>query len=335
MQGKNTVEEVPGLSAKRGYTVFYRNLEDSNVLSDIVVAHLTSIEMMRKWRYKTLEIGGRHPSAPQQDKDLEKRSLTDLLHQIRVLSPVLHEDPSVTLTSPPEVAVTKWRKKTNSIKRDKSHWEHLSIAHRKIQKSSGSGSGSGFGSGSRYVSWLGSDFGLRSRGRGRPPQDPSNWKNVIGDGNYGYQVVADFVFGDEHQWPEVRRRMLYELEYSMNVYLNLVGLAERVNGFVHRKRWQDVRTSYEHWLETPDSLYVIANAFNLCVILIAQLGSTTVLPLYLYLDRPGGTLVIGLLTEQQHLIQWLHSQHRCKMSPPGHTQQAARRTVHLTATLDH
>ncbi|KAI5683351.1 hypothetical protein M9H77_04579 [Catharanthus roseus] len=62
----------------------------------------------------------------------------------------------------------------------------------------------------------------------------SNWKNVIGDGNCSYRVVADFVFGDEHQWPE--------------------------------------------------------------------LGSTTVLPLYSYLDHPEGTLVIGFLTEERHFI---------------------------------
>ncbi|KAI5681139.1 hypothetical protein M9H77_02366 [Catharanthus roseus] len=32
-------------------TVFYRNCEDSNMLSDIVVAHPTSIEMLRMWLY--------------------------------------------------------------------------------------------------------------------------------------------------------------------------------------------------------------------------------------------------------------------------------------------
>ncbi|KAI5654708.1 hypothetical protein M9H77_31895 [Catharanthus roseus] len=51
MQGRNTVEEVLCLSAERGYTVFYRNGEDSNVLSDIVVAHPTSIAMRRTWPY--------------------------------------------------------------------------------------------------------------------------------------------------------------------------------------------------------------------------------------------------------------------------------------------
>ncbi|KAI5678913.1 hypothetical protein M9H77_09863 [Catharanthus roseus] len=83
----------------------------------------------------------------------------------RVLNPVLPEDSGVTLTSPLEVAVTKGRKKTDSIKRDKSHWEHVSIAHRKIQKSSGSVSG--FGTGSRSLPGSGSGSG--SRGRGRPP----------------------------------------------------------------------------------------------------------------------------------------------------------------------
>ncbi|KAI5654980.1 hypothetical protein M9H77_32167 [Catharanthus roseus] len=51
MQGRNTVEEVLRLSTERGYTVFYRNGEDSNVLSDIVVAHPTSIAMIRTWPY--------------------------------------------------------------------------------------------------------------------------------------------------------------------------------------------------------------------------------------------------------------------------------------------
>ncbi|KAI5666504.1 hypothetical protein M9H77_16357 [Catharanthus roseus] len=51
MQGRNTVEEVLRLSAERVYTVFYRNGEDSNVHSDIVVAHPTSIAIIRTWPY--------------------------------------------------------------------------------------------------------------------------------------------------------------------------------------------------------------------------------------------------------------------------------------------
>ncbi|KAI5652856.1 hypothetical protein M9H77_30043 [Catharanthus roseus] len=51
MQARNTVEEVFYLSAIQDYTVFYKNREDSNMLSDIVVAHTTSIEMLRTWPY--------------------------------------------------------------------------------------------------------------------------------------------------------------------------------------------------------------------------------------------------------------------------------------------
>ncbi|KAI5671380.1 hypothetical protein M9H77_11744 [Catharanthus roseus] len=51
IKGQNTVEEVLSLSAERGYTVFYINCEESNVLSDIVVAHPTSIAMIRTWPY--------------------------------------------------------------------------------------------------------------------------------------------------------------------------------------------------------------------------------------------------------------------------------------------
>ncbi|KAI5681576.1 hypothetical protein M9H77_02804 [Catharanthus roseus] len=254
---------------------------------------------------------------------------------------IMLEDPGVTLISLYEVAVTKGQKKTNSTKRD---------------KSSGLGLGSGYSSGSRE--------------RGRPPRAPrgrgrecsrgrsslssvidpfpystfpytnafptfiypliENWKNVIGNGNCGYWVVADFVFGDEHQWPEVRRRMLYELEHTTNVYLSLLGSAERVYELVHRTQWQDGPAPLEHSLETSDSLYVIANVFNLCVILIAYLGYTTVLPLYSYSNHPGGTLVISLLTEQQHFIQ-MHD--GCSI-PPLHMQWIHHRSERVSTWAD-
>ncbi|KAI5683983.1 hypothetical protein M9H77_05211 [Catharanthus roseus] len=51
MQGRNTVKKVLCLSAKMGYTIFHRNREESNVLSDIVIAHPTSIAMIRTWSY--------------------------------------------------------------------------------------------------------------------------------------------------------------------------------------------------------------------------------------------------------------------------------------------
>ncbi|KAI5671092.1 hypothetical protein M9H77_11456 [Catharanthus roseus] len=63
---------------------------------------------------------------------------------------------------------------------------------------------------------------------------------------------------------------------------------------------------------TFDHLYAIANTFNFCIILIARLGSTTVLPLYSNLDCTAGMLHIGFISEQQHFIQ-LHMQDGCPL----------------------
>ncbi|KAI5648742.1 hypothetical protein M9H77_34747 [Catharanthus roseus] len=171
----------------------------------------------------------------ERDMDSEMHDLTSMLEEISmgpiskvrevrrlikgIICPVLPEDPCPSLTNAPETAVTKGRRKMNSTKRDKSHWEYVSIAHNKIRKSSGSGFGSRSGSGS--------GSGPSLRGRGRPPRScrgrgrgrnsgrsnlssvvnpdaPStpfpfnnafpgfmydfiqNWKNVVGDVNYFY-----------------------------------------------------------------------------------------------------------------------------------------------------
>ncbi|KAI5676089.1 hypothetical protein M9H77_07039 [Catharanthus roseus] len=52
------VDEVLCLSAQQGYTIFYRNCEKSNILSDIVVAHPTSIV-----QYATIRSVGMTPTA--------------------------------------------------------------------------------------------------------------------------------------------------------------------------------------------------------------------------------------------------------------------------------
>ncbi|KAI5663538.1 hypothetical protein M9H77_22861 [Catharanthus roseus] len=127
--------------------------------------------------------------------------------------------------------------------------------------------------------------------------------------------------------------MLYELEHSTNLYVNLMGSEEHVNELVHRINWLvDGPAPYMHWFETPDSLYIVANAFNLCVILIAQLGSMIVLSLYSDSDRPEGTLVIGLLTEERHFIQ-LQLNDMCPI-PPLHVQWIHHRSEWISNWAD-
>ncbi|KAI5659161.1 hypothetical protein M9H77_27954 [Catharanthus roseus] len=98
----------------------------------------------------------------------------------------------------------KGRQKTNSTRRDKSYWEHMLIAQRKIQKSSDSRFyGSGSGSGLVWVS-MGEVDRNELLGVGLGVGGVGVDENMNGDENYGYRVVADFVFRDQPQWHEVR-----------------------------------------------------------------------------------------------------------------------------------
>ncbi|KAI5673933.1 hypothetical protein M9H77_14297 [Catharanthus roseus] len=153
----------------------------------------------------------------------------------------------------------------------------------KIGKSSGSVSGSGSGSGSGSNP---SPRGRgrpppsgRSRGRGRSsgksslstivsPDSPpvpflfknafsgftyqfiQNWKNVVGDGNCGFRVVSNFLFGEENHWVEIRRRMIYDLQHHMRVYEQLFGSVERVTELIMQINWEDGSAPREYWMNT-------------------------------------------------------------------------------------
>ncbi|KAI5667130.1 hypothetical protein M9H77_16983 [Catharanthus roseus] len=185
-----------------------------------------------------------------------------------VLNPVLPEDPSVILTSPPEVVVTKGRKKTNSIKRDKSQADLVLVLALDLDRSP--------------VRVLGGD--------------------LMGEGDC-HELLEKGVEG---------ATMTEILCSVMNVngqrLVDECFMNWSIRG-IRMIHWPvDEPALYAHWFETPDSLYTIANAFNLCVILIAQLGSTTVLPLYSYSDHPGDTLLqLNDMCPIPPLhVQWIH-----------------------------
>ncbi|KAI5668526.1 hypothetical protein M9H77_18379 [Catharanthus roseus] len=211
------------------------------------------------------------------------------------------------------------------VHRDKSHWEYFSVAHRNIGKPSGLSSGSRSG--------LDSGSGPSPRGRDRPPcsgrgrgrglvnpDAPStpfpfnnaflgliyefilNWKSVVGDGNCGFRVVSNFLFGDENHWVEIRRRMCFDLHHRMNVYVQLFGSVKRVTELIRRTNWEEGSASADYCMDALDHLYVIANAFNLCVVFLAWLGSTTILPLVSNMDGNAGTIFIRFIEEPQHFI---------------------------------
>ncbi|KAI5648943.1 hypothetical protein M9H77_34948 [Catharanthus roseus] len=94
-----------------------------------------------------------------------------------------------------------------------------------------------------------------------------NWKNVAGDGNCGFRVVSNFLFGDENHWVEIRRRMIFDLRHHMRVYEQLFRSVERVTELIMQTNWEDGSAPRGYWINTPDHLYVITNTFNLCVLI--------------------------------------------------------------------
>ncbi|KAI5650135.1 hypothetical protein M9H77_36140 [Catharanthus roseus] len=238
--------------------------------------------------WRKLEIGSDIPEEHDRDMDSEMHDLTSLIHKIS-MSPISKSRGS----------------------------------------SSGSGNGSGSGSGSCPIPRGRSRPPRSGRGRGRGrnsgrssvssvvnPDAPSmpfpfnnafpgfiyefilNWKNVSGDGNCGFRIVSNFLFRDENHWVEIRRRMCFDLHHRMNVYVQLFGSIERVTELKRRTNWEEGSASANCWMDTPDLLYVIANTFNLCVVFLARLGSTTVLPLVSNIDGNAGKIFIGFIEEQ-------------------------------------
>ncbi|KAI5663720.1 hypothetical protein M9H77_23043 [Catharanthus roseus] len=62
-----------------------------------------------------------------------------------------------------------------------------------------------------------------------------NWKNVAGDGNCGFRVVSNFLFGDENHWVEIRRRMIFDLRHHMlSQSTTALPLVSNMDGRTHR-----------------------------------------------------------------------------------------------------
>ncbi|KAI5667515.1 hypothetical protein M9H77_17368 [Catharanthus roseus] len=260
--------------------------------------------------WRKLEIGSDIPDIHERDMDSEMRDLTSMLEEIStgpiskapevrrlikgVICPVLPEDPCPLLTNPPRTTVTKGRRKTNSTKKDKSHWEYVSIAHWKIGKSSSSRSGSRSSSGSRS--------GPSPRGRGRPSRSGRGKGRGRNSGRSSISSVVN-MDAPSTPFPFINAFPKFMYDFIKN-WKNVVG-DKCITELVRKTSCIEGSAPVDYWMDTPDHLYVIANTFNLCVILIARVGSTTVLPLYSNMDCTVGMLFIGFIVEQEYFIQEL------------------------------
>ncbi|KAI5666694.1 hypothetical protein M9H77_16547 [Catharanthus roseus] len=223
MQGRNTMEEVLCLSAKRGYTIFYRNCDESNVLSDIVIAYPTSIAMIRTWSY-VLIMDTTYKTNKYNMPLLEAVGMTPTDKNFTVATVFMRNEQGSTY---------RWSSKVK-LPRLRAHWRILS---------------------------------LKKSLRRRAPI-LNNLSNRIS--HWALKKI----------WDEINRacELSDDAQNKCGHYLRkshrLPYAYELLSRYIQRTQWFDGLAPEEHWLEIPDHLYVIANTFNFCVVLIAGLGST-------------------------------------------------------------
>lgn len=100
-------------------------------------------------------------------------------------------------------------------------------------------------------------------------------------GNCGFRVLSCFLHANENQYSDVRKRMWLEFHNKRKLYINY---------FTDIGRYHTIMNNCQHWsklapidrsIDVSDHLFVIANKFNLCVVLISNRECSTVLPLHL------------------------------------------------------
>ncbi|KAI5661361.1 hypothetical protein M9H77_20684 [Catharanthus roseus] len=189
-------------------------------------------------------------------------------------------------------------------------WPYILIMDTtKIGKSSGSSSRSGSGSGS--------GSGPSPRGRGRPPRSGRGRGRGHNSGRSSLSSVVNpdapsMLFPFNNAFPG------FIYEFILN-WKNVVGDGGRIG---------KSSAPADYWMDTPDHLYIIADTFNLCVVFLARLGSTTFLPLVSNMDGNAGTIFIGFIEEQKHFIQ-LHLRDECPL-PPLQVQWTYHRDVRVS-----
>ncbi|WCJ29365.1 hypothetical protein M5689_011005 [Euphorbia peplus] len=140
--------------------------------------------------------------------------------------------------------------------------------------------------------------------------------DVIGDGNCGFRVIADYAGKSEELWPQVRRIVVDEISRDIPYYGRYY--YDGVASAISRIAWYEGPCGRSHWMQIVCDLRAVANAFNTTVILIQKQYSlcTTILPLRSPLThigvatQPMGEVCLTYLQSGEHFIR-MHLSPNC------------------------
>lgn len=134
--------------------------------------------------------------------------------------------------------------------------------------------------------------------------------DVLADGNCGFRVVADYVFGNEEQWRVTRVCIANEILANRALYEHIY--FDGVDAGYRRIMWDGGACLQDHWMTVVEDLFPIANIFNAAIMLFGYgngrnlYACCTVLPLRAAstTTRPDQEFVIAHLGDSyQHYIR--------------------------------
>ena len=77
-------------------------------------------------------------------------------------------------------------------------------------------------------------------------------KDVAADGNCGFRVIGGLMGFGEEGWLQVRKDLLSELHSHADLYRQLYGTQDRVDGLIHTLSDFEVCPGYGRWMIMPD-----------------------------------------------------------------------------------
>ena len=104
-------------------------------------------------------------------------------------------------------------------------------------------------------------------------------KDVLGDGNCGFRVVASWMDIGDDNWIQVRRDLIDELQQHYDYYTQLFGYRDRAQEAMNSLSYVEANPGIDYWMTMPDTGHLIASKYNVVLLLISQQQCLTFLPL--------------------------------------------------------
>ncbi|XP_057496891.1 uncharacterized protein LOC130781651 isoform X1 [Actinidia eriantha] len=104
-------------------------------------------------------------------------------------------------------------------------------------------------------------------------------KDVAADGNCGFRVIGGLMGFGEEGWLQVRKDLLSELHSHADLYRQLYGTQDRVDGLIHTLSNFEVCPGYDWWMIMPDMGHLISSCYNVVLCHLSLKQCLTFLPL--------------------------------------------------------